>query len=319
MLWVEPEGRSSVRFAFTTPLSKTKQSFQVWGEGDNSFAVLSTQLCSIKPEGEAEIKSDARGDHLVIDGQRVPLIKLELLYSEAPEQGENIAIIGALEKRFAFYIGDDGRIEEGEWLKDTVSTWKGHVRGVAQLEQGRVPLVEAEDLMKKYINASGDTYDEEISGGVVSDDKDLSQGQTTFEKDSASPPELNTASDVLDVLVVEHSSAVIEVFESIFNRANFKFKVVESVEAAIATLKSGKTRLIISEFRMPAMAAKVIVDTMNDEGLDIPLLVTTSHSGANARLLVEKLRVSGYLSKPLDEESVFAKVNNYFQDGEAPA
>ena len=124
---------------------------------------------------------------------------------------------------------------------------------------------------------------------------------------------------MLYVLVVERSSTVTEVFESIFNRANLKFKVVESVESAIATLKSGKTRLIISEFRMPAMAAKAIMDAMNDEGLDIPLLVTTSHSGENARLLVEKLRVSGYLSKPLDEESVFAKVNNFFQDGETPA
>ena len=57
---------------------------------------------------------------------------------------------------------------------------------------------------------------------------------------------------------------------------------------------------------------------MNDEEMDVPLLVTTSHTGKNAQLLVDKLGVSGYLSKPLDEEAVFAKVNSYFQDRKMP-
>jgi CheY-like chemotaxis protein len=295
-------------------VSPAQRSFRVWGEGENSFAVLSTQLCSIESKEAVEIRTDARGDYMVIDNQRVPLIKLDLLYSTAPEQGDRIALIGALEKRFAFYTDGEGRIETGEWLKDAVSTWKGHLRGAAQLGHRRVPLLEAEELMSQYVMASGDRGDQEISGGVVTDEMDLSQGQATYEKDSASPPESNSSSDELDILVVERSSTVTEAFESIFKRANYKFEIVVSVEAAMAILRARPPRLIISEFRMPAMAARLIKDRMKEEGLDIPLLVTTSHSGTNAQLLVEKLGVWGYLSKPLDEETVFAKLNNCFQE-----
>jgi CheY-like chemotaxis protein len=62
--------------------------------------------------------------------------------------------------------------------------------------------------------------------------------------------------------------------------------------------------VIISEFRIPTMAAKKIVDRLRDAGRDIPVLVTTSQSGKTADLLVEKLGASGYLSKPLSAAQV---------------
>jgi DNA-binding response OmpR family regulator len=80
------------------------------------------------------------------------------------------------------------------------------------------------------------------------------------------------------------------------------------IDEAVDMIRRHKPKVIVSEFRMPTMAAKRIVETMNREGLSIPVLVTTSQSGRTADLLVEKLGVAGYLSKPLAAEQVTARI-----------
>ena len=64
----------------------------------------------------------------------------------------------------------------------------------------------------------------------------------------------------------------------------------------------------IRQFRLPSMAAKVLVERLRSEGKNIPVLVTTTHRGERAKLLVEKLGVAGYISKPLDADYVLQRV-----------
>jgi len=59
------------------------------------------------------------------------------------------------------------------------------------------------------------------------------------------------------------------------------------------------------------MAAKKIVDSLREQGRDIPVLVTTSQSGKTADLLVEKLGASGYLSKPLSASQVASQLSAF--------
>jgi len=58
------------------------------------------------------------------------------------------------------------------------------------------------------------------------------------------------------------------------------------------------------------MAAKKLVDKLKNEGWHIPVLVTTSQKGKTADLLVEKLGVNGYLSKPLEAEDVASRIQD---------
>ncbi|NIM20648.1 MAG: response regulator [Candidatus Latescibacteria bacterium] len=314
VLWVEPDENHDTRFAFSTPLSKEQIRFLVWGKGEKSFAVLSTQFCTTLQVESTSVECDSRGEHLVIDDRRVPLVRLELVYPEAPGEGNEIAVIGAVEKRVAFYVEGEGRHEEGLWLKDAIPLWKGLPSGVAQVGRRRIPLIEAKDLLERYLYASEEAVEAEVSGGVVQEDKDLSQAQATLEKGSPSPPELNTEGKEVDVLVVERSDAVKEAFESVLARGNYRAKVVGKLDEAMEIIENSTPRLIISEFRMPSMAAKKLTQALRKEGKNIPVLVTTSHSGANAELLVEKLGVSGYLSKPLDDDAVYAKVTDILRE-----
>jgi CheY-like chemotaxis protein len=92
---------------------------------------------------------------------------------------------------------------------------------------------------------------------------------------------------------------------------------VGGVDEAMQLLSGQQPRLIISEFRMPTMAAKRLVDTLRDSGKSIPVLVTTSQTGKTADMLVEKLGVAGYLSKPLSSDEVSSQLSCFL--GRSPA
>jgi CheY-like chemotaxis protein len=311
ILWVEPEDSRQARFVFTTRVNIDHNKFVVWGEGDNRYGVLSTQYCSIQSADDVSIESDSRGEHLVYNDRKVPLLRLQLLYSDAPEAGDKIVILGSLEHKVAIYVDGEGCIEEGIWMKDAVSRWKGLPRGVAELDESRIPIIEASELLVRYLSTSGDAIEDGISGGVAGDGTDLlPESQATFTEDASSPPDENTGKGV-EVLVVEQSKAVIEAFESMITDAKFNMKIVERVEDALDIIRDRSPHLIISEFRMPTLAAQKIKNALLDEGKNIPIVVTTSHAGANAELLVKKLGVADYLSKPLKADMVSAKVDQY--------
>jgi CheY-like chemotaxis protein len=97
---------------------------------------------------------------------------------------------------------------------------------------------------------------------------------------------------------------------SILSQNQVRAAFVGRVEEAVDVIQTRAPRLIISEFRMPSMAAKKLVDKLKNEGWHIPVLVTTSQKGKTADLLVEKLGVTGYLSKPLEAEDVASRVQD---------
>jgi DNA-binding response OmpR family regulator len=81
----------------------------------------------------------------------------------------------------------------------------------------------------------------------------------------------------------------------------------------------GHAALIISDFRVPSMAAKALVDRLASVGKNIPVLVKTSHSGENAEVLVRRLGVAGYISKPLRPDEVLSRVSEFLGSPRAPA
>ena len=126
--------------------------------------------------------------------------------------------------------------------------------------------------------------------------------------DSAPPDNNSTAppgqNDKVEVLIVEQSETMRDELEGILSSQHVSTAHAVGVDEAIDVLKTHTPQLIISEFRMPTMAAKKLADSLRSSGKTIPVLVTTSQTGKTADMLVEKLGVSGYISKPISEEEV---------------
>jgi two-component system chemotaxis response regulator CheY len=111
--------------------------------------------------------------------------------------------------------------------------------------------------------------------------------------------------------VIEQSESTRSALTDILARQRVRASFAGDVEEAISLIGTRQPRVIISEFRIPTMAAKKIVDRLRAEGRNIPVLVTTSQSGKTADLLVEKLGASGYLSKPLSAAQVASQLSGF--------
>ena len=307
LLWVEPDEDQETRFAFTIPDSLDGGKFVVWGGETDQFAVPASQVSTILPLTTVGIENDTRGEFVVHKGRRIPLVRLGQLYSGGPVDGDSVAVIGCLEKRIAFYIDGSGRIEIGEWLRNAVPLWGGMHPGAAEIDATKLPLLEANGLIEHYLKMVNDPHSEGLSGGVAGDEHDLSQRQAQMVKDAAAPPESVAPVDgSAQVLIVERSAALRQELSAILGHHQVASKVVERLDDAIDWLNSSNPSLIVSEFRVPSMAAKTLAERV--QGREIPILVTTSHEGHDADLLVSKLGVAGYISKPFEPAEVWTRI-----------
>jgi CheY-like chemotaxis protein len=319
ILSVEPQDGRVSRFEFTLPVSREPESLVSWAQGEQAFVVRASQLLDLVSADDARRGSDAYGEFFELDGRRVPLLRLDLLYSDAPGAGSQVAVLGAIEKRIAVYVPDEGTPRTGAILGDTTSVWKGPPQPVARLDGNRVPVLDTDAILGGYLGVTGAVGHDHASGGVMEDELETIQSQAASQ-DAQAPPALwagstDSGTDPIEVLVVEQSAAMRGELTSILSQNQVKAAFVGRVEEAVDVIQSRAPRLIISEFRMPSMAAKKLVDKLKNEGWHIPVLVTTSQKGKTADLLVEKLGVNGYLSKPLEAEDVATRIQDILSTG----
>jgi CheY-like chemotaxis protein len=214
----------------------------------------------------------------------------------------------------AFFVDGPGEVVDGKWLVDAVPAWRGMRKGVAQIGDAKTTVIEANDLLNKYLRLVNDISERSVAGDAV--DHVAGSSPATAEDESVPVPPAHTTAQVL---IVERSEALRNTLASILSEKQLKTKLVDQLDAAIDWLDGDAPSLIISEFRVPSMAAKVLVEKLKAEGKEIPVLVTTTHSGDNAELLVRKLGVAGYISKPLDSADVLTRVGGFLQGEQAKA
>lgn len=316
-LWVEPGEGPRARFEFTLPVSEEREALLVWGEGKSEFAVRATQVCARVSANSDAVTQDSFGQHVDVDGARVALFRLDGLYNEAPSGGDTVVVIGSVEKRIAFFAPGNGVGMEAHVFNDAIPAWQGAPSQVASVDGRRLPLLDADHVIEAYHAATGTLDTEEVSGGVLVD-PDSNPRQAASRVDVPAPPESTEPggeTNGTDVLVVEQSKSMCDTLTAILSSRGVRSTCVKDVEEAIDLIESSEPRLIISEFRMPTMAAKRIVDALGASGRNTPVLVTTSQTGPTADLLVEKLGASGYVSKPINSDDVASTVSTYLGEG----
>ncbi|MBP2681942.1 MAG: two component, sigma54 specific, transcriptional regulator, Fis family [Candidatus Krumholzibacteriota bacterium] len=306
LLWVETDGAEKARFAFTVPPTLQDRCFVVWE--DAGIAVLSSQLSGLIPAEEAEVGSDSHGERVDADGRWVPLLRLGQVFAEGPAEGDRIAVIGSLEKRVAFFVDGEGRLEKGSWKKDGGGSGRGMDAGLVKIGDTRVPLLEANGLLQKYMSIVGAVPEEQVSGGVDEVVSDSSHTQANREKDALAPPDNSAKRGEVDVLVVEENDALRGALAAILQEGGLSVRTAGGLGDAMDFLDRGNPSVVISDFRVPTMAAKAIADRLARDGRKTPVLVTTTHTGSNAETLVKKLGVSGYVAKPVNGEDLLGLV-----------
>ncbi|HEU4928610.1 MAG TPA: response regulator, partial [Candidatus Krumholzibacteria bacterium] len=305
-LAVEPGGGKEARFVFTLPSTTVSEPLVVWERAGHTFAARASQVVDVVVATGNLRKAGSYGEHIMIHGRRVPLLKLDVLYPDAPPGNSHIVVLGALEKHVAFYAPSEGVSKLGVVLGDSIPVWRGIPHDVVRVDGRRVPLMDADDILRGYLSITG-TLNADAISAAVSEERELTERDLVHDvEEAADPPAGNP-----EVLVIEQSESTRNALNDILARQRVRASFAGDVEEALGMIRSAEPRVIISEFRIPTMAAKKIVDLLREQGRSIPVLVTTSQSGKTADLLVEKLGASGYLSKPLSASQVASQLSAF--------
>ncbi len=313
-LAVEPGGGKEARFVFTLPSTTVSEALVVWERAGHTFAARAAQVVDVVAASGNLRKAGSYGEHIMIDGRRVPLFKLDVLFPDAPPGNSHIVVLGALEKHVAFYAPGEGAPKLGVVLGDTIPVWRGIPHDVVRVDGRRVPLMDADDILRGYLSITGTLNNEAMSSSGSDPDRrgrDLVHDPVEEVADPPVEPQTEGREGDPEVLVIEQSESTRNALTDILARQRVRALFAGDVEEALGLIRVGEPRVIISEFRIPTMAAKKIVDSLREQGRAIPVLVTTSQSGKTADLLVEKLGASGYLSKPLSATQVASQLSTF--------
>ncbi len=181
--------------------------------------------------------------------------------------------------------------------------------GVAELAEGRIPVIEAGTIAQSYLEILGDGYDTCLPGGITGDEpvRNSLEAPEEVDLDSCKPG----VEGEVDILVIEKSQAVRGALLSILAPTKLTVRMCEEVAEATRFLKRHTPSLIVSDIREPAMAAKTVIDAVAAEGKEIPVIVSTAQTGEKARTLAEELGADGYFLKPLDSKEVIRTLKRF--------
>lgn len=310
-LAVEPNGGRQTRFEFTLPTTTQAEAVWVWEKNGTSMAARGVQVVDVIPVQTDTRREDAYGEYVALDTRRVPLLSLDAIFPEAPTGGSHIVVLGLLERAVAFYVPGEGARKNGVVLGDSIPVWKGIPHDVVRVEGRRLPLLDAGDILRTYLSITGTHNVEALPVAPVQTREAPPLRVSPGASAPRSAPAATETDGAVEVLVIEQSETTRTTLNDILSRQRIRAAFASDVDEALSMIGRHAPRVIISEFRIPTMAAKKIVDRLREAGQEIPVLVTTSQSGKTADLLVEKLGAAGYLSKPLSANQVTSNLSSY--------
>jgi CheY-like chemotaxis protein len=114
------------------------------------------------------------------------------------------------------------------------------------------------------------------------------------------------------VLIVDDEPVVCQAAKSCLERQGYEVLVAGSGAAAIDALRSnpGRIRLAILDLSMPAMAGEETLPHLRDLDPDLPVLVSSGYSEAEALTPFEGLTVSGFIQKPYTADQLARAVKS---------
>jgi GAF domain-containing protein/FixJ family two-component response regulator len=111
------------------------------------------------------------------------------------------------------------------------------------------------------------------------------------------------------VLVVDDAQGVVDFLSDYVLRPN-GYNVLSAVdgEGGLSLAMSAKPDLIILDLEMPRMSGMEVLEALNREGVDIPVIVITFHGSETIAAQMFRLGVKNYITKPFKMEEILEAI-----------
>jgi GAF domain-containing protein/FixJ family two-component response regulator len=117
------------------------------------------------------------------------------------------------------------------------------------------------------------------------------------------------------VLVVDDAQGVIDFLSDYVLRPN-GYEVLSAVdgEGGLALALSQKPDLIILDLEMPKMSGMEVLESLNREGVDVPVIIITFHGSETIAAQSFRMGVKNYITKPFKMEEILGAVEQALRE-----
>ena len=121
-----------------------------------------------------------------------------------------------------------------------------------------------------------------------------------------------------NLLIVDDSRMVRKIISVSLKGGNFKLYEASSGLEALDKLMETNIDLIFTDINMPNMDGLEFIKRCKDDDMfkHIPIIVITTEDGVEDRERALQLGAAGFVSKPLDRESIITITNSVLGSGE---
>jgi two-component system nitrogen regulation response regulator GlnG len=120
-----------------------------------------------------------------------------------------------------------------------------------------------------------------------------------------------------DIWVVDDDEAIRYVLKRALQRKGYGVRCFESVVSIRAALEHEHPRAILTDIRLPDADGLSVVDTLEKQTLDIPVIAMTAYSNLDQAVNAFQKGVFEYLPKPFDLDQVVSVIERALATGEA--
>lgn len=112
------------------------------------------------------------------------------------------------------------------------------------------------------------------------------------------------------IAVVDDDPSVLKALVRLLHARALRARTFGSAREFLATLPEGLPICLIVDLQMPEMGGLELLQHLTRSGIQIPTIVITAYNEIGVRERCESAGAVAFLSKPMQDNSLFAAINN---------
>ena len=110
------------------------------------------------------------------------------------------------------------------------------------------------------------------------------------------------------VLVADDSETILLLLRTRLEMAGYQVETAADGEEVVEAVRRGGTDVLLLDAMMPRKSGIDALRELRAEGVDTPALIVSAHQDAGDADSATELEVSGYVTKPIDFDSLFTSI-----------
>ncbi|PKO26042.1 MAG: DNA-binding response regulator, partial [Betaproteobacteria bacterium HGW-Betaproteobacteria-9] len=106
------------------------------------------------------------------------------------------------------------------------------------------------------------------------------------------------------ILAVDDEPSMRRLLEISLKQAGYQPVLAGDGREALGLLRQGGIDLVVSDLHMPGMGGLKLLETMREDGLEMPVIIVTAQGEIATAVAAMKLGASDYILRPFDLETL---------------